>query len=738
MEYSEETEEFKKIEYFYRNYDSREALWWYTHDTFIYRQLNAAMRLKDLNKIFLFREFIIDIHTQLLKLHSNMIMADNVDERRGNQSLLTIYKAQYMEVNKVQNLVKNIGNLLSVDTYLFTTNEKKTAMSFFRNNKNCQLTPFSSILFEFNIDIHVVTKPYANILVTDDKYLISMGTVFRITSATVMPETDIWIVKLDLSSEETRQLKKLGDYYKCQISTKAKTTDSIAYEAMKTFGDFLVTLKEYTKAEIYYNNILKYLPTNYPLLAQIYNKIGKIYWYKNDANNSLKLHSKALQICENSTPCNYLLVAKTYSYIGRSYSLKNDNMMALISHKTSLEIQQKYANYEHIDFVEPLNNMGEILTKIGDYSAALVNLEKALDICLNVSPSNYLLLSTTYNNIGWLHLSAGDYSKALVSFNKMSEYECNFLPKNSSSFGTTYNLLGYVHYLTGDNTIALLYYLKALDVYSKCYPSMKHWSVAEVYRNIGQVYFKQLDYSKSLEMYDKAFDIYQKYGWNSFQDSIQFLRGYSQIYNAKQQFRKALKYTNKALEIQLEHVPSDFIAISSTYTSIGQIYRQIGDNLNSSEYFKLALRTLLKVKNNINIVILVQAYCNVATALFSTGEYDSALSHFQLALDVYTNECQDSISLSDIYNLMGVINQKNGDYESALKLHEKALEQETDSTKIEAIYNEIGTIYCKICKYDEALNNIKKGLEQKEKEMSSSSYYQLALIYCKTKTGTII
>ncbi|CAF1033396.1 unnamed protein product [Rotaria sordida] len=62
-----------------------QALWWYTRETFIYQFLNQALRLQDIDLLFLFRFFIYDIQKQLelnqyqesIHVYRNQLISNN-------------------------------------------------------------------------------------------------------------------------------------------------------------------------------------------------------------------------------------------------------------------------------------------------------------------------------------------------------------------------------------------------------------------------------------------------------------------------------------------------------------------------------------------------------------------------------------------------------------------------------------------------------------------------------------
>ncbi|CAF3119508.1 unnamed protein product [Rotaria sp. Silwood2] len=59
--------ELSIVHEFEENYSSDRAIWWYTRESFLYRQLSKALRVQNIDLLFIFRFFIRDIQEQLEK-----------------------------------------------------------------------------------------------------------------------------------------------------------------------------------------------------------------------------------------------------------------------------------------------------------------------------------------------------------------------------------------------------------------------------------------------------------------------------------------------------------------------------------------------------------------------------------------------------------------------------------------------------------------------------------------------
>ena len=67
QQYKTNPAELKIIKEFERDYTSNRSLWWYTRQSFIYRVLNKALRVQNINILYLFRFLIRDLGERIRK-----------------------------------------------------------------------------------------------------------------------------------------------------------------------------------------------------------------------------------------------------------------------------------------------------------------------------------------------------------------------------------------------------------------------------------------------------------------------------------------------------------------------------------------------------------------------------------------------------------------------------------------------------------------------------------------------
>ncbi|CAF3809661.1 unnamed protein product, partial [Rotaria magnacalcarata] len=76
--YRGNTKEMKLIEEFEKNYQSRDAIRWYSKQSFVYKLINKALRTEDTDLLYTFRFFINDLSENLKYEHEKILMSDEI------------------------------------------------------------------------------------------------------------------------------------------------------------------------------------------------------------------------------------------------------------------------------------------------------------------------------------------------------------------------------------------------------------------------------------------------------------------------------------------------------------------------------------------------------------------------------------------------------------------------------------------------------------------------------------
>ena len=202
----------EKLHQFERSYDPNLAIWWYTKEGVLYRALNRALRLQDVEFLSQIGFFVRDLHRQIQQRHY-----ENHD-----RSKKILYRGQGLSNLDFEKLQKSKGGLFSFNSLLSTSLDRD--VSFLYADSIQQNSDQTAILFLMEIDPSMSSTPFARIdgisqFEDEAEILFSMHTVFRIGEMKQI-DTRLWEVNLTLTADNDSQLKSLTDYLRKEIGTE--------------------------------------------------------------------------------------------------------------------------------------------------------------------------------------------------------------------------------------------------------------------------------------------------------------------------------------------------------------------------------------------------------------------------------------------------------------------------------------------------------------------------------------
>ena len=202
------SKDLQMIDHFLKNYRVEDAIRWYTTDSFLYRVLQKALRLENINCIFKLRYYIQDLHNQLAQQQNIYFRSLSSIE-----SILHLYRGQRMRFAALKELRQNIDGLISMNSFLSTTNDCQAAAFFAGVDSLDDPNQEVSVLYQITVDLSVAHSiPFAaiqhqSIYRDEDEVLFSMAAVFRISE--IEQYGRLWVVDLTLISKEDEQWNQL-------------------------------------------------------------------------------------------------------------------------------------------------------------------------------------------------------------------------------------------------------------------------------------------------------------------------------------------------------------------------------------------------------------------------------------------------------------------------------------------------------------------------------------------------
>jgi tetratricopeptide (TPR) repeat protein len=466
-EYEGNNEELKILEEFEQNYSPIDALWWYTRQSFLYRLLNKALRVQNIDLLYLFRFFIRDIEQQL--------------EDNKCSSSIRVYRGQLMSKDEVEILKNGRGKFISINSFLSTLLDRNLAMFFIRGSDISN--DLERVFFEIDADPQLKNiKPFSNItsyshFSNEKEVLFMIGSIFQLVHVDC-DQNGIWIVRMNLCTSNNRQLKSLLEHLKSEYDDGENNLIS--------FGDVLLKMDKFNDAQKYYQRCVQELSSNLKSIARCYHSRGVVAMRKNNLDSSLKWLNKSLQIKLQAFKSDDLTVAENYNSIGIAYQKKGDLDQAIKMFEKSLVIWKKALGDKCLQVAECYSAIGNIYQRKKMFSKALEYHRKALDINEIILPEYHTNVGISHISIANVHRYLEDYVRALKHANLAFEILQKSLPSQDSSIGWVFETIGLVYEKQGKLQESLSYLNKALDTYQQTLP-ITHYYITDVEKNIQRV-----------------------------------------------------------------------------------------------------------------------------------------------------------------------------------------------------------------------------------------------------------
>ncbi|CAF1429628.1 unnamed protein product [Adineta steineri] len=399
--YDDDEHELKNVNQLQTTYKNNIPIWWYTWDAFLYRMLNQALRLMDVDMIIRMGFFISDLHCDIQRLHS-----EQFDDHPPGETVI-LYRGQGLSKENFTEMTKTKGGLLSFSNFLSTSKNRDVSLNFAQ--QTATNPDLIGILFVMSINTARSTTPFASItdvsyFHTEDEVLFSMHTIFRIGDIKPMDGNNhLYQVNLTLISDNDQDLRTLTDRIRQETFPDS--------EGWFRLGKLLFKMGQFNKAQEVYE-ISLHRTTDESDKAYIYHLLGMIKNDQGEYQEALTYYEKSRDIYEETLPSNDINLGNIYNDIGVVYEDMGDYPKALSYYEKALSIQQQSLPSNHSDLALSYIGLGNVYEKIGDYPKALSSYEKALEIQQQSLPSNHPHLGMSYNNIGRVYENMGNYAKS--------------------------------------------------------------------------------------------------------------------------------------------------------------------------------------------------------------------------------------------------------------------------------------------------------------------------------------
>ncbi len=450
----------KDLHTFSNDYKPEKALTWYTKPIFLYSLLNKALRLQNIELLFLLRFFIRDIYRELT--------------RNQCQSSVKVYRGQLMSSEEVETLKKSIDDLVSMNSFFSTSFDREKAEFYLGGASLTSSNHFDSssvpVLFEIIADPNIKetkTRPFADItqfsefLDDEEEVLFMVGSIFRVLDVNV--KNNKYVVSLQLSGGIEEDMQELLDHLKAKRRIAVDSDTSLV-----TFIDILCDMNK----------------------SDLVEKFAKRALYE-------------ISITAHSCSVNVIDIAKCHLYLGRIACQHERFDKALEEFNAALELVLSMKEPDPKALATINTAIAKNFDEQKQYKRALDYYNKAVDILQQDNNGNSSQLAALYTSMGWSYRQKKNYERALQCHQEALSLQEKCLPKFHYDLALTYKVLAAIHFDLHEYDQALDSCQKALDIESKSLP-YDHPKVAATYENMAVICEQVNDIQRATGCLDKA------------------------------------------------------------------------------------------------------------------------------------------------------------------------------------------------------------------------------------------
>ena len=470
-------------------------------------------------------------------------------------------------------------------------------------------------------------------------------------------------------------------------------------------------------------------------VAAILYNVGVVYAEMNEYEQALASLKQCLRIRGAIHGEEHILYAQTIQKIGDVFLGMSDYTEAMESYNWAMDVMHIEPSHHRVDIGDILDNMGNIHYSKGEVHEALRCYQDALRSKKVELGDDHPELSVTYQHIGNCLSDQGDTDEAIAHFEeaiRLKELDPNGGDERDADVAS---IEGVLNNLTGRQEDGLKCYERSLEILATKVPHKKE-KIAALLHLIGCVHLMNGEHKKAMKLFEESLQARRKVLGFVHLDVASTLFNMAFLHQSRNRLDKALKCLEEALKIRQLRLP-DSEKVALTHEKIGTLAKAIGKSKKAEISFEEALRIRRLIHGDDHEAVATVLH-EMGDLMDDLGEYDEAMNNYVDALNIrrkrlgrhedvaatlysmgFTLHNQDATEravqcfeealgirkerlgeeakeVGDTLNMMGFLQAKRGELDSALSLLWDALrirKAHKDDVKVSETLKNIGNVH---------------------------------------------
>ena len=275
--------------------------------------------------------------------------------KESQKGVLKLYRGLKLSQEEIESFQRSVGNLISTNGYLSTSSEYSVAYTF--ASKPAKRAGVVRALFEYRVNLKTVEKiVLADIreysaFPEEAEVLIDIGASFQIDSCQFNESDQLWYIRAHATDQGAALASEYMEYQKKRM---------VEANVALMFGNLLLEMGEYSKAERYFDHILKSSNPNDEEIACIYFNFGRSNRLKGDFARAIRSYEHAYNLHINARPKRLASAGKTLNGLGVVYSEQGKQLKAEECFRRAIRLYKKSVPKKHVDVAGTWINLGTI------------------------------------------------------------------------------------------------------------------------------------------------------------------------------------------------------------------------------------------------------------------------------------------------------------------------------------------------------------------------------------------
>ena len=356
-------------------------------------------------------------------------------------------------------------------------------------------------------------------------------------------------------------------------------------------------------------------------------------------------------------------------------------------------------------FAQAVCGLGNISSAKKQSNKAIAEYKRAMKV---VSKSDAEFVATVYELIGNEYFNTEEMDSAISYYNSSYQILLKLLGKDDLRTLSAQENMALAYMAAENYRSAANIYVRSILVKSDAFGEYSA-QLIDLYANYANALYNLHDYDNAGFYYDKGLRIIEKGNIPDNRLDV-FYNNYGLYCKATGDYKTALSYTVKSLDIKRKTYGTESVKYANTLNNLGTIYDRLGNFNKSAECFEQAEQILVKTSGESSLAVC-DVYLNKGNLYNRLGQNDLALVYYNkvLAIKKEQNSAADR-KLAPIYNNVGTVYQNLEDYRPAQFYFQKSLDitrkyEGVRSLEVAESYNNLGNVFLKTGKIREGINS---------------------------------